>query len=274
MLKEAGKILNVIIEFCRDNLNMLMVAGVAIIVLILVISIVKSSKEDDDFDLDIDLDEFAEILKEIELKTMDLKAAEGAKETGIHLVDVLQPPKTACVEVFQDEPFNVEECEAEQPDEELYEEVAVEADGITVEKTEQEIVPKNEGIIQDADDRLPEQKKHTLVTTNTVSLGAIVEELAELSGEGVKKVEIKIPGAEVRITYVDEEKTLEDAPLKEKPLDVQKDKVTIEKPYLADDNDAKEDTAPAIKKFGPENMNTTRSGRIFSEEELQKQIRD
>ena len=30
----------------------------------------------------------------------------------------------------------------------------------------------------------------------------------------------------------------------------------------------------AIKKFGPNNMNVIRSGKIFSEEELQEQIRD
>ena len=40
------------------------------------------------------------------------------------------------------------------------------------------------------------------------------------------------------------------------------------------DHEPKAEKNSVIKKFGPDNMDTTRSGRVFTEEELKEQIKD
>ena len=42
----------------------------------------------------------------------------------------------------------------------------------------------------------------------------------------------------------------------------------------AGDEQPKSEKDRTVKKFGPDNNDTTRSGRVFTEEELKKQIKD
>lgn len=114
------------------------------------------------------------------------------------------------------------------------------------------------------------------VSKNTSCIEYIVEGLATLSGDGVKEVGIKIPGAEVKITYCKE-----DAETEKVSNDQEIDEMKAEADVSGDEVDnaiAKDDETEIQpkprKKFGPDNMNVSRSGKVYSEEELELQIRD
>ena len=223
MLKEASKIPEIIMEFCRENLNMVIIAGAALILVILLICIAKVFKEDED-----------EVSQVPEFKE---EKYEGIK---------LEKPKA---EEPKNEDANTEESELEDS---------------KCGKAEVEESKKAELKIE---------------STKATSLGAIAKELAELSGEGVKNVEIKIPGAEVKITYLDDTKESEE--IEECGSDETVTKETEEVQKL-DDSDSETvskeeeqgETVYVPKKFGPNNMNVARSGKVYSEAELEEQIKD
>ena len=222
MLKEASKILEIIMEFCRENLNMVIIAGAALILVILLICIAKVFKEDEEV--------VCEVPKFEESKFDEPKLGKP----------ILEKPKA---EEPKNEASKAEELKAEDSKEESK----------TVELK--------------------------IESTKSTSLGAIAKELAELSGEGVKNVEIKIPGAEVKITYLDEnedsEKTEEcrsDATTTEETEEVQKlDESDCE---VVSEDEEQGEIAYVPKKFGPNNMNVARSGKVYSEAELEEQIKD
>lgn len=131
-----------------------------------------------------------------------------------------------------------------------------------------------------AEGKLPQEESCFEKVTNTVSKNTscieyIVEGLASLSGEGVKEVGIKIPGAEVKITYCKEDAESEEVS-KTQESDETKAEETLESPTDEDmtDDDKTESQPQPRKKFGPDNMNVSRSGKVYSEEELELQIRD
>lgn len=114
------------------------------------------------------------------------------------------------------------------------------------------------------------------VSKNTSCIEYIVEGLASLSGDGVKEVGIKIPGAEVKITYCKEdaqsEKASKDQETDEMEADGDVSGSVADNAIVKDD---KTEIQPKPrKKFGPDNMNVSRSGKVYSEEELELQIRD
>ena len=222
MLKEASKILEIIMEFCRENLNMVIIAGAALILVILLICIAKVFKEDEDM--------ACEVPKFEESKIDEPKLGEP----------ILEKPKT--------EEANNEALKAEEPK------------------------------VQDSKEE-SKTAELKIESTKSTSLGAIAKELAELSGEGVKNVEIKIPGAEVKITYLDDTKESEE--IEECGSDETVAKETEEVQKL-DDSDSETvskgeeqgETVYVPKKFGPNNMNVARSGKVYSEAELEEQIKD
>lgn len=114
------------------------------------------------------------------------------------------------------------------------------------------------------------------VSKNTSCIEYIVEGLAALSGDGVKEVGIKIPGAEVKITYCKEdaesEQILEDQEIDE-ILAEEDSSGSVADNAIAED-DKTEIQPKARKKFGPDNMNVSRSGKVYTEEELELQIKD
>ena len=222
MLKEASKIPEIIMEFCRENLNMVIIAGAALILVILLICIAKVFKEDEDM--------ACEVPKFEESKIDEPKLGEP----------ILEKPKT--------EEANNEALKAEEPK------------------------------VQDSKEE-SKTAELKIESTKSTSLGAIAKELAELSGEGVKNVEIKIPGAEVKITYLDDTKESEE--IEECGSDETVAKETEEVQKL-DDSDSETvskgeeqgETVYVPKKFGPNNMNVARSGKVYSEAELEEQIKD
>lgn len=212
MIKEASKIAQLIVEFCRNNLDILMIGGVALIVLVIIISIVRSSRDGDDENLDFD--EFAKPEAKAEEEPVSAKQA-PEKET-------------------EEKPAN------------------------------------------------PEKK-------NTPYIEGLLGELAGLSQDGIKELEIKIQGAEVKITYgnsgdsgdsgnLDEEANEE---LREELVEETSDETLDDEIVDKEDDSQKEEVKQAVitsgkvyKKFGPENNNISKSGRIYTEEELEEQIRD
>ena len=241
MLKEASKILEIIMEFCHENLNMVIIAGVALGALIIIIFAIKFAKKEEVFDFEFDSEEFAEILEEVTRNLANIKG------DNLELVCIEQPRSTLMIEV----PKKIE----------------IEKDDIVKSSK----LNFKEGV----------KKKHVVseVKRGTLSLEDIVEEIAEITGDGVKSVEIKIPGAEVKITYVDEGKE------SKRTKECGSDGAAIEEVEGArklEDSDceaaSKEEeqgeTLYTPKRFGPENMNVARSGKVYSEAELEEQIKD
>ena len=52
MIKEASKIVDLAVEFCRNNLDNLMVYGAFFAIFVVIISIVRVSRKEDDEDLE------------------------------------------------------------------------------------------------------------------------------------------------------------------------------------------------------------------------------
>ena len=120
----------------------------------------------------------------------------------------------------------------------------------------------------------------------------LLEEIARASVQNLQEVQIRIQSAELRIRYagyrdrdgeseeVHEEvlhfdKTLEPADEQAKQAETQSESENeseILQEKLQPQQIARAER-PAVK-FGPDNLNTARDGRIYTEEELEKQIRD
>ena len=203
MFNDINNIINLIIEFCRDNVKVLMIGGIALIVIIIVVSILKGYDDDDEEDAVID--------------------------------------ENAVVEPV---PPSVEPSEQELP---------------------MESFPRE-----------------------THPIGDIIGEIANLPTQGMKELEIKIPGAELKITYsgdckgesLQEETSLNNLELfddvngegqdenfcsqEEVPEDISKDQVT----------DSKSREGKTYIKFGPNNNNVSKSGKVYTEKELEEQIKD
>lgn len=212
MFNDVNNIINLIIEFCRDNVKVLMIGGIALIVVIIVISILKGYDDDEDDDDYEDYDDDDVVIDE-----------------------------NAVVEPV---PPSVEPSEQELP---------------------RESFPRE-----------------------THPIGDIIGEIANLPTQGMKELEIKIPGAELKITYSSDCKgeslreeispnnleLLDDVnsedqdeslcSQEEVPEDISKDQVTDSKPR----------EGKTYIKFGPNNNNVSKSGKVYTEKELEEQIKD
>ena len=247
MIKEASKIVDLAVEFCRNNLDNLMVYGSLIAIFIIIFSIVRVSRKGDDEDLDFD--EVAYKKEKEDQGKQDVSVVDSKSE----FVGVCLPPLTARILAYEDSVDEFEVPEADLVDE------------FEVPKADSEV--KTEA---------PAVGPQRVVSKNTSCIEDIIEGLANLSADGVKKVEIKIQGAEVKITYgndevlnvVEDTQVCDSKPVAEtKPCDKGEElgEVPDQKKIIE---------AKIYKKFGPDNNNVTRSGRVYSEEELEKQIRD
>lgn len=283
------------IEFCRDNLDILMVGVVAVIVLILLVSGIKCYKnKDDDEELELNEAELMEIVeqvkqlqdggaviepdKQVEVVLPPLTARIMADEE-LQVMEITLPPLTATiVEVVDDEDTGVDAVDVETTvetvdvetidDKEVVETAIETATDKAVVLQDQEPLEEKEQIINKAEDKA--------VTT----IQSLVDEIATISGTGVEQVEIKVPGAQVKITYLKEGQPLETNRDKD-PIQREDPYIEPEKPLGATEqrnyNQSEEAVIPSEKgnfKYGPDNINVARSGRVYSEEELQQQIRD
>lgn len=117
----------------------------------------------------------------------------------------------------------------------------------------------------------------------------LLRDLQSFGGGGLEEVEIKIQGAEIRLRYAgNDTKVIRYETLAEKEKDMPSVEKAADRPDQkmsrggACDPDGGEKEGIAgedfprdkISKFGPDNINRTRSGRVFTEEELTGKIRD
>lgn len=117
----------------------------------------------------------------------------------------------------------------------------------------------------------------------------LLRDLQSFGGGGLEEVEIKIQGAEIRLRYAgNDTKVIRYETLAEKEKDMPAGENAADRPDQkmsrggACDLDGGEKEGIAgedfprdkISKFGPDNINRTRSGRVFTEEELTGKIRD
>lgn len=127
---------------------------------------------------------------------------------------------------------------------------------------------------------------------------SLLEQIAGIPTKNLEEVEIKIQGAELKFKYSKNEfRTMEaSAPeLAESPPDAESkegseelqaaentarhDEIKKEDGSHDAEDEKKDDVGEkgekiVIKKFGPDNVDTSRSGRVFTEDELEEKIRD
>ena len=110
------------------------------------------------------------------------------------------------------------------------------------------------------------------------SLVKSMESAAGSSGQKVESIELKIEKAQLTIRYAgDAEKTVTENLFAEKTSEKETAEAEAETEAAAEPETEKKDFAENSgrpKRFGFDNMNTARSGRVYTEEELLNQIRD
>ena len=325
MIKETSKIVDLAVEFCRNNLDNIMVYGSLLAIFIVIISLVRVSRKRDNEDLEFDEvvykkelakervleqaevdnskdvsqavgeeveademkkpveNEFAEvilpallekIIAEEDAKDEIVKVAEAVEVTQtVEFVGVVLPPLTARVIAYEEATDEVESTgfEVEETDSKLTEELreTIDLEPLVEERVMADPVIK-EPLVQ------PVMERN--ISKNTSCIEDIIEGLANLSADGVKKVEIKIHGAEVKITYGDDRtlSVVEDEGVCKEELVGEKDcyKKAETEPQSSKFTEERSVEARTYRKFGPNNNNVARSGKVYSEEELERQIID
>ena len=323
MIQDASKILQLIIEFCRSNLNILMIGGVALIGIIVIVSGIKyfmnRDKDGDDADFQIDEAELMGIVQQVKQKheidsadvevvlppltarimaedepvevdepvAADKEAEVKALEPELEVVAVSLPPLTAAVEPAEDEvvvsQVEPEVIEKHEPQVEPQIEPRVETPAkVELEKKMEEKPQVKEQVKPQVKAEVPAMTVPSAKTEpkkNSATIESLIQEIATLAGSGVSEVEIKISGTKVKILYNQDEHT-DDADatkecvnneVKESADDIAR---TYDNEAQGLDDDKKSNNGAGAIKFGPDNINRSRSGRVFSEVELQQQIRD
>ena len=222
MIREASKIINCILEFCRENQEIIMYAGLALLGTIVLIAIIC--------------------------------AFLNRKDSTINIQEPLVK--------------------------------------VTIEDSQKALKPADKACSEDSSSK--DCVRESKPSSGTDCIESIVEYIQSISPELLNEVEIKVHDAEIRIRYSNDkacERVKNEEPQKpeeiqeseevQEPVENQETEVinedTIEN--VTEDaienviEDATEGVTVRIK-FGPDNINISRSGRVFSEEELEEQIRD
>ena len=323
MIQDASKILQLIIEFCRSNLDILMIGGVALVGLIVIASGIKyfmnGDKDGDDVDFQIDEAELMGIVQQVKQKheidsadvevvlppltarimaedepvevdepvAADKEAEVKALEPELEVVAVSLPPLTAAVEPAEDEvvvsQVEPEVIEKHEPQVEPQIEPRVETPAkVELEKKMEEKPQVKEQVKPQVKAEVPAMTVPSAKTEsqkNSATIESLIQEIATLAGSGVSEVEIKISGTKVKILYNQDEHTDDADATKECVNDEAKESAddiarTYDNEAQGLDDDKKSNNGAGAIKFGPDNINRSRSGRVFSEVELQQQIRD
>lgn len=143
------------------------------------------------------------------------------------------------------------------------------------EEPEQELEPELEVQVQEPDETGELQEAAMGMVDSLVKS---VESAAGASGQKVESIELKIEKAQLTIRYAgDAEKTVTEDLFVEKTSEKETAEAEEEITAAAEVETEKTDFAENSgrpKRFGFDNMNTARSGRVYTEEELLNQIRD
>ncbi|MBR4861937.1 MAG: hypothetical protein IKU09_07025 [Firmicutes bacterium] len=143
------------------------------------------------------------------------------------------------------------------------------------EDPEQELEPEPEVQVQEPDETRELQEAAMGMVDSLVKS---VESAAGASGQKVESIELKIEKAQLTIRYAgDAEKTVTEDLFTEKTSEKETAEAEEEITAAAEVETEKTDFAENSgrpKRFGFDNMNMARSGRVYTEEELLNQIRD
>ncbi len=170
-----------------------------------------------------------------------------------------------------------------------FDEEAFQAEGKV--QAESKALPENNTLTESK--VLSEKKINETVKGDKIE--SLLEQIAGIPTKNLEEVEIKIQGAELKLKYAknDSQTTDSSAPEfaasssdAESKEELQATENTAEhvehdeikkEDGTCDAEDKKNDDAGekiVIKKFGPDNIDTSRSGRVFTEDELEEKIRD
>lgn len=222
-----------------------MIGGAVLIILIILIAVIRSSnKKDSETDTDFDENLYLEQLLAAKTK----KEAVSEKETA-------EPGTQGTDQSHDSVP---EPAEHRQDEAESKTQVSMEA-------------PIYKGL-----------KKSVIFPDE------LIDEIAKASSKNLQEVEIKIQSAELRIKYAgskDKEELLEEVKHFKGEEEQEKEQTTTEAEHTFEEGEELlkekidlEEIAEGRErrpgKFGPENFNTARSGRVYTEDELERQIRD
>lgn len=236
MAESLNEIIDIITGFCREHASVLMIAGAVVVVLIVLIAAICGARRG------------------------KKRAAESAANAAAPAISDDPAPQTS----EQPKPPAVPHM-PEQPE-----------PPAVPHMPEPERPPKQP---QPADQHGAEKGR----------IENLLRDLQSFGGGGLEEVEIKIQGAEVRLRYAGNDtkviryETLaekeKDMPAGENATDLTDQKMSRGGTYDPDGGEkegiAGEDfPRDKISKFGPDNINRTRSGRVFTEEELTGKIRD
>ncbi len=172
-------------------------------------------------------------------------------------------------------------------DEQRYRDELLRARAEKKEEAENTETPQNSQSAQSAEKAESQPYKKNIILPEE-----LLEEIARASVQNLQEVQIRIQSAELRIRYagyrdrdgdseqVHEEvlhfdKTPEPADEQAKPAETQSE--SENESAILQEKLPPQQIAQAerpIAKFGPDNLNIARDGRIYTEEELEKQIRD
>lgn len=230
MIREASKIINCILEFCRENQEIIMYAGLALLGAIVLIAIIC--------------------------------AFLNRKDSTINIQEPLVK--------------------------------------VTIEDSQKALKPADKACSEDSSSK--DCVREGKPSSRTDCIESIVEYIQSISPELLNEVEIKVHDAEIRIRYSNDkarERVKNEEPQKpeeiqeseevQEPVENQETEIINEDTIENVTEDAIEnviedategvieDTTEGVTvriKFGPDNINISRSGRVFSEEELEEQIRD
>lgn len=230
MIREASKIINCILEFCRENQEIIMYAGLALLGAIVLIAIIC--------------------------------AFLNRKDSTINIQEPLVK--------------------------------------VTIEDSQKALKPADKACSEDSSSK--DCVRESKPSSRTDCIESIVEYIQSISPELLNEVEIKVHDAEIRIRYSNDkarERVKNEEPQKpeeiqeseevQEPVENQETEIINEDTIENVTEDAIEnviedategvieDTTEGVTvriKFGPDNINISRSGRVFSEEELEEQIRD
>jgi hypothetical protein len=253
---------------------------------------VKQKHEIDSADVEVVLPPLtARIMAEDEPVAANKEAEVKALEPELEVVAVSLPTLTAAVEPAEDEvvvsqvePEVIEKHEPQvEPQVEQQIEPRVETPAkVELEKKMEEKPQVKEQVKPQVKAEVPAMtvpSAKTETQKNSATIESLIQEIATLAGSGVSEVEIKISGTKVKILYNQDEHTDDADATKECVNDEVKESAddiarTYDNEGQGLDDDKKSNNGAGAIKFGPDNINRSRCGRVFSEVELQQQIRD
>lgn len=280
MLESLRQLYDKAVDFCREQSDAVMIGGAVLVVLIILIAVIRNARRHNEKIDDLEFDE----RKYME----DLLAAKIRREfnAAIERAEAKRAPASEAA---------AEDCDGSRGESrgETNERKASEA-GLS-EAAGTKVKPAGSGTAgvdaAGCEPVIPERCRK-----NVIFPEELIEEIAKASSKDLQEVEIKIQSAELRIKYAghkDDSGAREEikrfSGTEEKTERMAASQNTYAGSAGLSDTESRNEEAlreriqpeelPAgggrrTGKFGPENFNTARSGRVFTEEELEKQIRD